>query len=633
MTTGPAPEAVLRRCGDRPCDCADDERPATTLRRSATTPVPATEVPPVVHEVLRSPGHPLPSDTRAFFEPRFGQDFSGVRVHTDVTAAESARAVQAKAYTVGSDIVFAHGTYAPESPVGRGLLAHELAHTVQQQAVGDDLHGLTVGSPRATAEHEAEAASRDFAATPLTVGTSHPVIMRQMQSVGTREARATAGELTMGFAYRAEEGWGFLSGPGGSAGHRWNEPGFDGVAFRTQGPFEIHILDNKSWARTGNVGSSSALTDNLLKNLDDLIGTVADSKFDDIPRIAQVRTSLSKARSAVAGHGPLPKDIHLVVTSFGGRSTGVTAALAARGVEFTGTAGPGRVQGGTGGSPAVRGGVGESVRPVQTPSMRSTRSGQAAVAQVASAEAKALAAEAGATLRGQLRNLRAVRVFNSALHVLNAIQSLQLLNDAMDMARGGLSGEGFILRREIAESRQLENDLEEQRRGYQLFSESLTELQPQLLRVWIGREPAVAVGTMTDLASVRNRIIAVQHLLVQRLNRVREVLREVEAKEAANEAILKSPATAGVLGAILGSAQLSQHFGAWQDFERIHGHLRRGVESMEFLQSAMQADVEFLDAWWGAMFREVLRAGLSAKVDLPVPLMGDVTFGPVGGAQ
>jgi hypothetical protein len=78
-------------------------------------------------------GQPLPTSTRAFFEPRFGQDFSQVRVHNDARAAETARAVQARAYTVGQDVVFGAGQYAPETGEGRRLLAHELTHVVQQR--------------------------------------------------------------------------------------------------------------------------------------------------------------------------------------------------------------------------------------------------------------------------------------------------------------------------------------------------------------------------------------------------------------------------------------------------------------------------------------------------------------------
>jgi Domain of unknown function (DUF4157) len=90
-------------------------------------------VPPLVQEVLRSPGQPLDPATRAFIELRFGGDFGRVRVHSDAKAAESARAVSALAYTVGHNIVFGENRYAPTTHAGRELLAHELAHTIQQR--------------------------------------------------------------------------------------------------------------------------------------------------------------------------------------------------------------------------------------------------------------------------------------------------------------------------------------------------------------------------------------------------------------------------------------------------------------------------------------------------------------------
>ena len=110
------------------------------------------EVPAGVHEVLRSPGQPLDSAIRAYFEPRFGRDFSGVRVHTDARAAASAAAVQARAYTVGSNVAFGADEYAPATTQGRELLAHELAHTVQQQRGGG-----TALSPGANGSLEASA--------------------------------------------------------------------------------------------------------------------------------------------------------------------------------------------------------------------------------------------------------------------------------------------------------------------------------------------------------------------------------------------------------------------------------------------------------------------------------------------
>ncbi|GEM_PF-870113 len=88
--------------------------------------------PPIVHDVLRSPGRPLDSSTRRFMEARLGHDFSQVRIHADGQAAASAQAVNARAFTVGRDVVFGPGEYAPGSWEGQRLLAHELVHVVQQ---------------------------------------------------------------------------------------------------------------------------------------------------------------------------------------------------------------------------------------------------------------------------------------------------------------------------------------------------------------------------------------------------------------------------------------------------------------------------------------------------------------------
>ncbi|MBM3235926.1 DUF4157 domain-containing protein [Candidatus Poribacteria bacterium] len=84
---------------------------------------------------IRGGGQPLPESVRAFFEPRLGYDFSQVRVHTNSQAAETAQAVNAHAFTTGSNIVFGAGQYAPETTEGKWLLAHELTHVVQQGGI------------------------------------------------------------------------------------------------------------------------------------------------------------------------------------------------------------------------------------------------------------------------------------------------------------------------------------------------------------------------------------------------------------------------------------------------------------------------------------------------------------------
>jgi hypothetical protein len=120
------------RAGDRARRPSQDHDCFQTMRIGLDSSRDAP-VPPIVHEALASAGRPLDPSARAFMEPRFGHDFSRVRVHTDHTAARSAEAVAARAYTVGSHMVFGAGRYAPASQEGRRLIAHELTHVLQQQ--------------------------------------------------------------------------------------------------------------------------------------------------------------------------------------------------------------------------------------------------------------------------------------------------------------------------------------------------------------------------------------------------------------------------------------------------------------------------------------------------------------------
>ncbi|MEZ4727617.1 MAG: DUF4157 domain-containing protein [Caldilineaceae bacterium] len=125
-------------------------KPLTLQRRSTDHSYP-TEAPTIVIDVLRSPGKPLDPTTRTYMETRFGHDFSQVRVHTDSRAAESAEAVNALAYTVGRDVVFGTGQYQPETGEGKRLMAHELAHVVQQTGGQQNRTALAVNLPNSEA--------------------------------------------------------------------------------------------------------------------------------------------------------------------------------------------------------------------------------------------------------------------------------------------------------------------------------------------------------------------------------------------------------------------------------------------------------------------------------------------------
>jgi hypothetical protein len=137
--------------------CEECERKeASLLQRKSLSAQEATANLPLVNEVIKSSGHPLDGGLRQWIEPRFGQSFAHVRVHTDDRAAQSATALNALAYTVNGHIAFAAGQYQPESATGRKLIAHELAHVRQQPELGSQPSTFRVGPATCSAEVEAD---------------------------------------------------------------------------------------------------------------------------------------------------------------------------------------------------------------------------------------------------------------------------------------------------------------------------------------------------------------------------------------------------------------------------------------------------------------------------------------------
>ncbi len=173
----PAPGFLLQRkcaCGGSAgaaSECEECARRKDTLQRKAANDRTVDEIPPIVHEVLRSSGQPLDAATRAFMEPRFGHDFGNVRVHTDAIAGRSARAVNALAYTAGRHVVVDPNYYAPSSRDGRRLLAHELTHVVQQENLRPELSARAVGSRNESHEIEADSVAARVVDAGLPTGT------------------------------------------------------------------------------------------------------------------------------------------------------------------------------------------------------------------------------------------------------------------------------------------------------------------------------------------------------------------------------------------------------------------------------------------------------------------------------
>ena len=162
VTTSPGKKDLLQRtcaCGATAGisgDCVECQK--HRLQRQPSSNAKPPQAPPIVHDVLRLSGQPLDASARAFFEARFGHDFSRVRIHADAEAAKSAAAVNAIAYTAGEHIVFQTGRYAPSSPAGRRLLAHELTHVVQQSGTRLRMvqEKLEIGAPGDQFEIEAD---------------------------------------------------------------------------------------------------------------------------------------------------------------------------------------------------------------------------------------------------------------------------------------------------------------------------------------------------------------------------------------------------------------------------------------------------------------------------------------------
>lgn len=149
-----------------PASLAAGESGLLVQRRSTLESAAPVVAPPIVEA-----GRPLDAGTRAAMEPGFGRSFEHVRVHDDARAHDAARMLDARAYTAGNDVVFAEGAYRPGTPAGEALIAHELAHTVQQGGV----QMKAAGPMPASADRELEAQA-DQASAAVLAGRSAPAL-------------------------------------------------------------------------------------------------------------------------------------------------------------------------------------------------------------------------------------------------------------------------------------------------------------------------------------------------------------------------------------------------------------------------------------------------------------------------
>ena len=187
---------LVQRCGGAPCSCESERYPHSAVPRDRARPSGPVDgaVPQSVSDTLRTPGRELESAVRGEMTSRFGRDFSSVRIHTDAEANRSATDVGARAYAAGSHVVFGVNEYQPSTLAGQRLLAHELAHVIQQEPTISAGH-LVLGSPHAPAEAEAGrmadvATGKVLTGRNLTHQVDPLVVQRQPRTPDAAQAQA-----------------------------------------------------------------------------------------------------------------------------------------------------------------------------------------------------------------------------------------------------------------------------------------------------------------------------------------------------------------------------------------------------------------------------------------------------------
>lgn len=602
----------------------------------ATTPVNDT-APPIVHDVLQSTGQPLDETTRAFMEPRFGHDFTSVRVHNDARAAESARAVNALAWTVGNHIAFDDGRYSPGTSEGKRMLAHELTHVLQQKGewqgqAESKPFALQIDPPESSFESQAHDAGRHVLGkqgTGPVIGTevlrSTPGLARQ--PIDARHARGYGGEQGMAFThYKSSDGWIIVEGPSGSAGHGVTQQGFDAVAYNTR-TGELHLADNKSLARAGNVQSASAIDParNLGKNVNGLIQRVQSMK--DLPGKVRILGLLRQTQVAVAAGKPLPPGVKLVVSSIGGSSTGVSSGLQSRGVQHLPAPAPVTAPQQTSPPPSKQaaskaGAAGPVPKPSSAASTVAPKVGAtsspasttAAVGPVATAPTaispasrvseatRAIAREAAANLKTNQRLMRVAEVLGTAAKVYGAIVTIASALESIRSAESKLAGKGFKLVKEIEQAREAESSAKDLLGNYRQRTEQLTAMQFTLFKA--AAEPRAAANAYWVIEELKAPISQLDYGISQNLPRLRRARDEAVAKEKYANDVLNDPkAMAALAVAGVGTGLQAEYFELSQDWQAIRSALVGAVNALEEAQQLVGADLAFLTPWEVVMFR------------------------------
>lgn len=538
-------------------------------------------------------------------ERRFGQSFADVRVHTDPASAATAQGLHAAAFTVGHDIAFAPQRYRPGSMAGKHLIAHELAHVAQQRRGG----AVPTRAP-SSAAHEKEAAQLSTAFVggaaflPVRAGTPVGIACEGETPMSAAHAGGAMGERDAAFGL-GRRGFDIVIGPAGPGGHQLTEPGLDIVAFNPATE-ELWIVDNKASGGTSTVQEASAITKNLEKNLKTALAEV--KALPEFPNKSKVVALLDQAVTAVSGGKPLPAKVRLVVTPSGGYHSGVSKKLVSAGVGFDDLVGSDIRETRKADIKKAQASGQKPGRPVTRPATSEPQPKARVVeteAELHMAPTKAITSEAAmaAEEMGPIRRLmggfaKGVEVFFSPKVQVPLTVALELLTavEAMDMATGALSGEGFVFREQLKQARSIEKDADFAAADFEAgYHEELSRASTMAFLLITMKHSQQARTEMAAQAAELLPVMAERIAETQQfLDKVTEIEKDVNDRITLATKLLESKEFYALMGMTLSSFPAAQLVGAREDLYHIRGSMGRAKTSLTKLVGLLREDADVL---------------------------------------
>lgn len=563
----------------------------------------AAAAPASVDRVLFSAGKPLEPALRQDMEHRFGHDFSRVRVHSDTAAGHSAKEMNARAYTVGHDIVFGAGQFAPSARHGQALLAHELTHVVQTGPVTQD-------SPQAAAPIETLEREASSVADALSLGKALPPVKNSARNLEMPLREPEGPDLgTFGNLPQDEPDEGGLRTRAVLAEKEgvWYENRPNGQKWRAQGKYDFVVQNGKIWAVKGSShvgGRIAGHTEAAAGGRVQYAGQVRFGSSSKARGTLQEWSNASGHYAAVryfATNAGLPMDkFKPVEGGFPDKGPQLPVIQPKKGETLV----P-RGAGDSAANPSKQ----TPQPPAQAappqsmpaPAGKAPTQGQlppsgGAAGAAAKSAAKGLSKAIGVELAKSLKITRAAQAMRAGLVLIQAVGALLLLKSMTDMAQSKLSSPGFILTAEIERAQALADQSRELESTYPAYSESVTSKSSSLLLA--PSDPASLQDVVIALFLVFSDVIDLRDGLARQIPALRQALKEIKAKRAAAEVILQDPKAAGVLGAAtLSTAELAQIFAAWEDLGQLDSKLGTALSGFEAVEPQVKADADYLRLW------------------------------------